>query len=372
MRQARRRTTIDRASSAARLPVARCASIVARVDEEAGVVAPPKRRRRRQRVVALTGVHGVAGAALVRRFEADDRIARLVLLDRRAPALPLRHTIFRGIDLTATLADVALAEMLAREHVHTVVHAAFHDDPRRDRETSHELEVLGTRALFRAVADNVRRGGTVENVVVLGTTMSYGALPDNPQWLDEDMPLRGGSDYPFVADKVAVEHEVASLRARTGLPVAMLRLAPVLGSDRTLMARLLATGIVPAVLGTDPLVQLLDLDDLAEAVRLVVHGRHDGTFNVAGEGVLPWSTVAKLTGAVRAPMLAAALRVVLQSLWIVGAGIVPGAHVGYVRETFVADTTRALDALGFRGRYGITDVIARHVGFGRGRLSHAA
>ena len=131
MRQARRRTPIDRASRAARLPVARCASIVARVDE-AGVVAPP-RRRRRQRVVALTGVHGVAGAALVRRFEADDRIARLVLLDRRAPALPLRHTIFRGIDLTATLADVALAEMLAREHVHTVVHAAFHDDPRRDR-----------------------------------------------------------------------------------------------------------------------------------------------------------------------------------------------------------------------------------------------
>lgn len=342
-----------------------------RVDEEVMAV-PPRRRRRRQRVVALTGVHGVAGAALVRRFEADERIARVVLLDRRAPGVPLRNAIFRGIDLTATLADVALAEMLAREHVHTVVHAAFHDEPRRDREASHELEVLGTRALFRAIADDVRRSGTVENVVVLGTTMSYGALPDNAQWLEEGTALRGGADYPFVADKVAVEHEVASLRERTGLPIAMLRLAPVLGAGRTLTARLLATGILPAVLGTDPLAQLLDLDDLVEAVRLAVHGRHDGAFNVAGEGVLPWSTIAKLGGCLRAPLVEPALRLLLQSLWVVGAGFVPGAHVPYVRETFVGDTTRASDALGFRSRYGIRDVLARHVGFGRGRLPSAA
>lgn len=323
-------------------------------------------------MVALTGVHGIAGAALVRRFEADDRIARLILLDRRAPALPLRDTVFRGIDLTAALADVALAEMLSREHVHTVVHAAFHDEPRRDREASHELEVLGTRALFRAIADNARRAGTVENVVVLGTTMSYGARPDNPQWLEEDAALRGGVEYPFVADKVAVEAEVASLRARTGLPVSMLRLAPTLGADRTLPARFIATGVVPAVLGTDPLAQLLDIDDLVEAVRLAVQDRPDGAFNVASGGVLPWSTIVKLAGCLRAPLLEPALRLALQSLWVVGAGLVPGAHVAYLRETFVADTTRALAGLGFQSRYGIGDVLARHAGIGRGRLPRAA
>ena len=56
----------------------------------------------------------------------------------------------------------------------TVIHAAFHDRPRRDLEAAHELEVLGTRALFRAVADDARRAGTVENVVVVGTTLAYG------------------------------------------------------------------------------------------------------------------------------------------------------------------------------------------------------
>jgi UDP-glucose 4-epimerase len=337
-------------------------------DEPVETSAPRRRPRRRARVVALTGVHGVAGVALVRRLEADERVRRLVLIDRHAPALPLRDTSFHGVDLTATLADVALAEILARERVDTVIHAAFHDVPRRDQEAAHELEVLGTRALLRAIADDVRRAGTVGHVVVLGTTLSYGAYADNPQYLDETAPLRGMRGHPFVADKVAVEGEVAAFRARTGLPVAMLRVAPTLGDARSLAARLLAPLITPAVLGTDPLVQLLDVADLTEAVRLVVGASADGAFNVAAEGVLPWSTVIKLSGRIRAAAVEPALRAALQSLWLVGTGSVPGAHVPYLRETYVADVTRLREELGFRTRYGIGDVIARH----HGRVSAAA
>jgi UDP-glucose 4-epimerase len=325
-------------------------------------VRAPRRRRSRARVVALTGVHGVAGAALVRRLEADERTRRLVLLDRRAPALPLRDTVFHAVDLTATLADVALAEIFARERVDTIVHAAFHDRPRRDVEAAHELDVLGTRAIFRAIADNARRAGTIANVVVLGTTMSYGALADNPQYLDEEEPLRGGIGYPFVADTVAAEREAAALRIRTGLPVAMLRLAPTLGDDRALMAHVLAPSVVPAVLGVDPLVQLLDVDDVVEAVRTAAYGRADGAFNVAGDGVLPLSTVVKLCGRLRAAVPETVLRAALQTAWVVGVGALPGAHVAYLRETFVADTTRMAEVLGYRTRYAIGDVLARRHG----------
>jgi UDP-glucose 4-epimerase len=317
-------------------------------------------RRPRARVIALTGVHGVAGAALVRRLEADDRTRRLVLLDRFAPALPLRNTAFHGVDLTATLADTALAEILARERVDTIVHTAFHDAPRWNVEAAHELEVLGTRALFRAVADNARRAGTVRAVVVVGTTLSYGALPDNPQYLEETAPLRGGAGYPFVADKIAIEREAAMLRARTGLPVAVLRCAPMLGDDRSLMARLLGLPVVPAVVGTDPLLQLLDVDDLVEAVRAAAQARWDGAVNVAGSGVLPLSTVIKLAGRLRAAAVDTVVRLALQGCWVLGAGLVPAAHVAYLRDTFVADTTRAADALGWRPRYAIGDVLARH------------
>lgn len=329
------------------------------MDAQTAEPAPKRARRRRARVIALTGVHGVAGAALVRRLEADERTRRLVLIDRRAPALPLRNTVFHSVDLTATLADTALAQILARERVETVIHAAFHDAPRWNGEAAHELEVLGTRALFRAIADDARRAGSVEHVVVMGTTLVYGALPDNPQYLDEAAPLRGGSGYPFVADKIAVEREAATLRARTGLPVAILRCAPTLGDDRSWMARLLGLPVVPAVLGTDPLLQVLDVDDVVEAVRAVAQVRWDGALNVAAEGVLPFSTVIKLGGRLRAAAIETAVRIALQACWVVGAGFMPPAHVAYLRDTFVADTARAADALGWRARYAIGDALVR-------------
>jgi UDP-glucose 4-epimerase len=311
--------------------------------------------------VALTGVHGTPGAALVRRLEEDDRVSRLVLLDRRAPALPLRKGSARLVDLTAALADGAVAEILARERVETVIHAAFHAAPVRNFEAAHELEVIGTRAVLHAVADNVRHAGTVANVVVLGTTMSYGAQAENAQYLGEDAPLRGGAGYPFVADKVATEREVAAFRRRTGLPTAMLRACWTVGDGSTLAARLLAPLVVPSVLGTDPLVQLLHLDDLVDAVRGAAHASADGAFNVAGDGVLPLSTIVKLAGRLRAPAPESALRAAVQALWTAGIGPVPGAHVAYLRDTFVADTTRAAAELELRPRFATAAALARHV-----------
>ena len=329
-------------------------------------------RRGRPRVVALTGVHSTTGAALVRRLDEDDQVSRLVLIDRRAPALPLRKAVTRIVDLTATLADSAIAEVLARERVQTVIHAAFHDTPVHALEAAHELEVIGTRALLHAVAHDVRHDGTVANLVVLGTTMSYGARRDNPQYLSEEAPLRGGARYPFVADKIAVEGEVATFRRRSGLPTAVLRACWTVGDAGTLAARFLAPLAVPALLGIDPLVQLLHLDDLVDAVRLAALGRHDGVFNVAGDGVLPLSTIVKLAGRLRAAAPEPLVRAALQTLWVAGIGLVPEAHVAYLRDTFVADGARASEVLGFRPRYSTRDALGRHVAARRGTARLAA
>ncbi len=323
------------------------------------------------RVVALTGVHGTTGAALVRCLDADHRVERLVLLDQRAPAVPLRKASFYRVNLMATLADQALAEIIVRERVSTVIHAAFHGAPVHQLEQAHELEVIGTRALLRAAAHDLRRAGTLTNVVVLGSTMSYGAHPDNSQYLSEDMSLRGGAGYPWVADKIAVEEEVARFRARTALPTAMIRAAWAVGDEATLAARMLAPLAVPAVLGCDPLVQLLHIDDLVDLIQLVAHEPYDGVLNVAGSGVLPYSTIVKLAGRVRAPVPNGTLRRTVQALWTLGVGLVPGAHVRYLRDTFVADIGRMVKDVGFRPRYTTGEALARHVAarWTRGRLA---
>ena len=334
--------------------------------------ARKRRRAGRGRVVAITGVNGVPGARLLRRLEEDDQVRSIVLLDRHAPALPLRKGVAVVVDLTSTFADAAIAEALARERVEVVVHAAFHAAPVRALDAAHELEVIGTRALLHAIAHDVRQGGTVEQLVVLGTTMSYGALPDNPQYLSEDAPLRGGEGYPFVADKIAAEREVATFRRRTGLPTTVLRAAWTVGAPSTLAAQILAPIAVPAVLGADPLVQVVHVDDLVDAAWLACHAGRDGTFNIAADGVLPLSTVIKLVGRLRAAAPDIVLRRALQALWIAGVGIVPGAHASFLRETFVADPVCAADVLGFRARYAIRDALGHHVALRRGGARTAA
>jgi hypothetical protein len=46
--------------------------------------------------------------------------------------------------------------------------------------------------------------------------------------------------------------------------------------------------------------------------------------------------------------------------------------VAYLRETFVADTTRLVEVLGFHARYSIGDALARHAALRRGGMRFAA
>ena len=158
----------------------------------------------------------------------------------------------------------------------------------------------------------------------------------------------------------------------TGLPTTMLRVCWTMGALETIAGRMFASMLVPAVLGADPLVQLIHVDDVVDAARLAAHAVCDGTFNVAGDGVLPLSTVIKLVGRLRAAAPESAVRAALDALWVAGIGNVPGAHTTYLRDTFVADTSRALDLLGFRARYAIRDAIGHHVAARGGGAGRAA
>src|SRR5262249_59008938 len=65
----------------------------------------------------------------------------------------------------------------------------FRVDPR----VRHEVNVLGTKLLLEyCVAHGVKR------IVVLSSSYVYGALPDNPYYVDEEYPLNVSRTYPEV------------------------------------------------------------------------------------------------------------------------------------------------------------------------------
>jgi UDP-glucose 4-epimerase len=320
-----------------------------------------RRRRRAGGVVAVAGIHTSVARRLLRRLEEDDRYLRLVLLDVRAPSLPLRKASFHKIDFTEPLADAQIADVLRCEGVETLVHLALREVPDPRPEEAHELETAGTLYLLNAAADCITRASPLSKLVTVTTTMVYGADARNPNFLRETHPLQGGSEPGFVRDKVSVEEQCAGFRRERGLPVCVLRPCWTLGPRRRSIAgRLLASRVCFSVMGFDPLIQLLHQDDLDDAVKRVVDGTYDGAFNIVGNGVLPVSSLFKLAGRPLIPLPAPLAYPLTTLLWR-SYGIGAGVSLDFLRHLWVADGEHAAERLQLKPRYATREVVQSFV-----------
>jgi UDP-glucose 4-epimerase len=310
------------------------------------------------RVVAVTGACSFLGRNLIAILEADPSVARVVALDVTRPETAGDKTSFVELDLTAPSAERVLAEQLAELRVRTLVHLAFLGAPTHAEGFAHELEALGTIRLFRAarraLADPARA-----RLVLVSHTWLYGAHRWNPNFLDEDHPLRCDTRERWLADRVEAERAARELAGRVpSLDLAVLRMAPLLGPTvQSPVSRWLAHRLVPTLLGFDPLVQLLHEVDALAALRRAEGTSVRGTFNVVSRGVLPLSKVVRLAGRTAVPLLGPALRAAAAGLWAAGASSLPPTLTPYLRYLCVADGARAEAELGFRPAFSTKEAV---------------
>src|SRR5262249_16018618 len=288
--------------------------------------------------------------------EEDDRYRRLVLLDVRAPSKPLRKVVFHKVDLTEPLADALLAEVLRCEEVESVVHLALREAPRPLSEEAHEVESVGPMYLLNALADCIARGTPLGKLVTVTTTMVYGANSRNPNFLTEDHPLWAGAGPGFVRDKIEVEQQLDEFRTEQGLPVCVLRPCWTLGaSTRSIAWRLFSQTPALSVMGFDPLLQLLHVDDLVDVLKRVVDRTYEGAFNLAGSGVLPVSAVFRLAGCSPLALPSPLAYLLSSALWR-SYGVGTGLSMDFLRHLWVADCERARAELAFAPRYSTREV----------------
>jgi UDP-glucose 4-epimerase len=151
----------------------------------------------------------------------------------------------------------------------------------------------------------------VRKLVVRSSTAAYGASFRDPGVFTESTPPtlvpRGG----FAKDILEIEGYVRGFaRRRTDVVTTVLRLAPFIGPDAdTTLTRYFALPLVPTVLGRDPRLQFIHVDDALELLVRAVVENHRGTYNAAGEGVLVLSQAIRRTGRVAVPMVEPAMSV---------------------------------------------------------------
>jgi UDP-glucose 4-epimerase len=298
--------------------------------------------------ILINGIDSPLGAQVAALLSAEPGVA-VVGLGRERPPAPVGAADW----LAARLSGEQLVALLRAEQVSVVVHLAFAgaDGPAACREAAVQQNVLGTMELLGACA-----AAGVSRVVIRSHTGVYGAGPLNPTFIAEERPIARGGLGGLLRDYAEVEQFAAAFAAqRPEVAVARLRCAPLLGAWSP-MADYFSSPGPRMLLGFDPCLQLLHLDDAAAAFALAALGAGSGAYNLAADDIVRLSQAIRLAG--RQPV--ALLEPAVGAALALGNRAVVGSwpfDLAFLRHSCIADTRRARAELGWAPAIGAADAL---------------
>jgi UDP-glucose 4-epimerase len=242
------------------------------------------------RRVLVTGLGSFWGGRVAQALEAEPDVDVIVGLDTREPTVELERTEYVRSDESYSI----LSRIVRATQVDTIVHTFLVvDSSQMSSRQINETNVIGTMNLFAAASQPESR---VTDVVVKSSTLVYGSTFRDPVWFSEDSRRSALPRHRVEKSLLEVEGYVRDYAVdNPHVTVSMLRFSNVLGSDIvTPITKVLELPVVPAVFGFDPRLQFVHEVDVVRAIMFVLDRRLAGIYNVAGDGLLPWSEVAAI------------------------------------------------------------------------------
>jgi len=290
-------------------------------------------------VVAVTGAAAGIGRALAVRLAASPNVRKVIAIDGR------RGDIAGVTWRVADIRDPALAGRLAG--VDVIVHADYDVAPDSEAKQRRAFNVRGAQTVLTAAA-----AGRVGRVVLVTSSMVYGARPDNPVPLSEDAPLAADADSSVTGDLLEIEQLARrSPRANPGMEVTVVRPAALVGEDPypvdTLVNRHFEAPRLLTVKGCAPRWQFCHVEDLASALEFTVSGGVNGAFAVGCDGWLEQDEVEQISGLKSIELPARLTFGTAQRLHRLGVTPAPAMDLRYVVYPWVVDCA-ALRQAGWR------------------------
>jgi UDP-glucose 4-epimerase len=293
--------------------------------------------------------HGVPG---------DAPVDRIVAVDLREPKPEYRVD---GVEVECVdLRTPAVASLIARVRPQTVLHLDVLAAPSQagGRTVMKERNVIGTMQLLAAC----QKAPSVRRLVVKSSGAVYGCHPRDPALFAEEtqphQPPRAG----YGKDVTEVEGYVRGFsRRRPDVAVTILRFANFLGPDvKTAFVDYLGLPVLPTVMGFDPRLQFVHIDDVVRAIRVAAGDTHPGTYNVAGSGSLTLSQIARRLGRPTVSIPKFATSSLGQLLKRAGVADFTADQLSLLTYGRVLDTERMASRLGLSLRYTTASALTAH------------
>jgi nucleoside-diphosphate-sugar epimerase len=310
--------------------------------------------------IVVTGASGNVGTSLLRTLALHGKVAEIVGIARRLPALQVPKTEWVAADIVASdLVPIFTG-------ADAVVHLAWAIQPSRDAAKLHAVNVDGSARVFDAVA----RAG-VPALVHASSVGAYSPGPKEEPGVDETWPTDGIPSSFYSRHKAEVERlldrfeqdnpQVRCARLRPGL---IFKSQSASEQRRYFAGPLLPTFLmhprwIPVVPDTRRLrFQAVHADDVAQAYCLaLMNDDARGAYNVAAEPVLDPDRLAQLLHARKVPVPGQVLRTAAAATWRLRLQPSPEGWVDMALGGPVLNTSRIRGELGWNPRKTAADAL---------------
>ncbi|SHJ42472.1 UDP-glucose 4-epimerase [Shimia gijangensis] len=239
--------------------------------------------------ILITGAAGMIGSALLQELAGSDH--EVIATSLHTPASLAEGVQFHHMDVTGDDPMRVISELRPEVIVHL---ASIVTPPKGStRSLEYDVDVGGTQKVLRAaLAAGTRR------IVVTSSGAAYGYHADNPVPLKEADPLRGNTEFAYSHPKRLVEDMLSEARQTAPqLEQVILRVGTVLGQGtENQITALFHRPRMLAVRGSESPFVFIWTRDLARILKRAATDGPAGIFNVAGDGALGVSDLAKLLG----------------------------------------------------------------------------
>lgn len=301
-----------------------------------------------ERKVVITGISGRLGRLLARRLHRDRRFS-VVGIDRRPfPGCPKDIEHHQGDFRSRKTRDI-----IRRGNVHALIHMGLMHAPRASSAEAYSWNIAGTTKLL----EYCQTSG-VPKIIVLSSSDVYGPKPENAQFLTEEAPLLGAETFPAKRDLVEIDHLATSFFWKAPeIETVILRPVHILGRVHNAPSNYLRLKVVPALLGFDPMVQVIHERDVVEAIVCALAPGKRGIYNITGPGEVPLSVILRelRRRVVHVPHSAAIP--IWSAAWRLGLSTFPVGEFDFIRFVCMVDGSRARKELGFRPRHTLRETI---------------
>lgn len=238
--------------------------------------------------IAITGINSYFASTLLPLLQKDDSITKIIGIDITPWKGGFDKVSFYREDVrNKTIYDIL-------EGVTVVYHLAYIVDEIQDKALTHDVNVNGSRNVFKACRHN-----KIKKLIHLSSMTVYGSHEDNILGVTEDAPMRENTDSYYNSSKVKVERYIKEfVKEKPDMVVTIIRAGLLVGPNiNNLFSKLWSLKVAALVMGNIAHNQFIHEDDLGRALHLAYKKDIPGIYNVTADDAVTTKWCFKETGA---------------------------------------------------------------------------